>query len=75
MTAVVHLHDHAPARSGLWVATTCRHCGHPLREVNPGHTDGARAIWVGACTNCHRQWVVTTSVAPVPARGPGDRRP
>lgn len=61
-------------KPGLWIATACRHCGAVLTTVNEGHTDGARALWVGACTapGCRRQWVVTTSIAAVPSRGPAD---
>ena len=52
----------------------CRHCGGELAEVNPGHADGCRATWVGACCLCRRQWVVTASMAQVPTRGRTDNR-
>ena len=53
---------------------TCRNCGGELEQVNPGHTDGCRATWVGSCVACRRQWVVTASMAQVPSRGRTENR-
>lgn len=55
--------------AGLWVSTCCKIDGQPLREVNPGHADGGRSLWVGACVKCGRQYVVTADICPVPSRG------
>ena len=55
-------------REGLWLSTHCRHCGGWLREVNAGHADGCRSLWVGACTNCGRNWMVRADIAQVPSR-------
>jgi hypothetical protein len=56
-------------RPGLWVGATCRSCGGVLTEVNAGHADGRRSLWVGACVDCRRQWVVTADICEVPSRG------
>ena len=63
--------------TGLWFSANCRHCvdPRPLVEVQAGHADGARSIWIGACAGCGRQYAVTASIAQVSGRGvPGGRR-
>lgn len=63
--------------AGLWFSTCCRHCTdpQPLREVQSGHADGARSMWVGQCPACGRQYVVTASIAQAAGRGvPGQKR-
>ena len=59
--------------AGLWIEASCRHCGGELAEVNPGHADGCRSLWVGACAACRRQWLVTADICPVPSRGENER--
>ena len=59
--------------AGLWFSTCCEACGSELRQVNAGHADGCRSLWIGACVSCQRQWVVTADICPVPSRGPKER--
>lgn len=67
-----------PGATGrLWLSACCRHCDHApaLEQVNAGHTDGCRSMWVGACPACRRTYVVTASIAQASGRGvPGQKR-
>jgi hypothetical protein len=44
--------------AGMRFDLSCRQCGGELHEINPGHTDGVRAIWVGKCDTCRREFMV-----------------